>query len=120
MENQLEAILKMAEELVKRLRIKPLQDLIAQIRQAMETRRQFAAGTPPRSYERVLSIDAPLPPSAAGAPVYDREGRLVGVSVGVAHHGTSYVVPMVQVRWAFAEHLRGTPRPDRVGRAKLY
>ncbi len=117
---QVEGLLELAEQLGERLRIEPLAELVEQVRAALEARRGFAAGTPPRSYPCVLSIDAPLAPSAVGAPVLDREGRLIGVSVGVAHHGTSYVVPMVRVRELFATYT-GAPRlPERVGGARLY
>jgi len=120
MGDQLEGALGFAEGLADRLGIAQVQELIEQIRKSIEVRRQFAAGTPPRSYAEVLSVDAPLPPSMAGAPVYDLEGRLVGPSVGVAHHGTAYVVPMLRVRQVFAAHLPGGLYPEHLGEARLY
>ncbi len=118
---QVEQLLERLEGLVDRIELlEPLESVLEQVRAAIEARRAFASGTPPRSYPQVLSIDAPLPPSAVGAPVLDREGRLIGVSVGVAHHGTSYVVPMVRVRRLFAEHLDGPVRPEQLGSARLY
>lgn len=117
---QMGGILRFAERMAKSLRIKQLQDLIEQIRKSMEMRRAFSGGTPPRDYHRVLSVDAPLAPSTMGAPVYDRDGRLIGVSIGIAHHGTSYVVPMLRVRRAFHGKLPGPLRPNKLGKAKLY
>lgn len=108
------------EGLVTRLGVEPLKDLVEQIRKAIEARKAFAAGTPPRGYAEVLAVDAPVRPSHMGAPVLDREGRLVGVAVGVQHHGTTYVVPVARVRAAFAEHLGGTRWPERIGEARLY
>lgn len=101
-------------------RLPGLKDLADQIRRSLEARNAFAAGTSPRSYAHVLSIDAPVPGSCMGAPCVDREGRLIGVTVGIGHYGTTYVVPMVQIRQVFAAQLGGALRPERVGAAKLY
>ncbi len=109
------------EQLVERLGVDSLQELVEQLRQAIEQRRAFAAGTPPRGYAQVLAVDAPVRPSQMGAPVLDDEGRLVGVTIGVQHFGTTYVVPMARVREVFADVLGATPRwPERIGEAKLY
>jgi hypothetical protein len=116
----LDPITSMLERLAKVIRVKAIQDLLEQIKKAGESRNQFASGTPPRSYRQVLSVDAPMAPSQMGAPVFDRGGLLIGVAVGIAHHGTTYVVPMTRVRSAFAEHLGGGTRPKAVGKAALY
>lgn len=109
------------EQLVERLGVAPLQELLEQLEQAMEQRRAFAAGTPPRGYAQVLAVDAPVRPSAMGAPVLDDEGRLVGVTIGVQHFGTTYVVPLSRVREVFGEALGSSSRwPERLGEAKLY
>jgi hypothetical protein len=56
-----------------------------------------------------------------GAPVFDRHGRLIGATVGVAHHGTTYVVPVARIRAVFQEHLGGgATRPRRRGKARLF
>jgi len=115
-----ERLLEGFASLADRLGIEALQEVARQLEQAIEMRRGFAAGTPPRSHPAVLSTDAPIAPSRVGAPLIDRAGRLVGVSVGVAHHGTAYVVPLWRVRRAFAGRLGGERVPARVGSARLY
>ncbi len=118
--NPMAPILKIFERLAKAVRVKAIQDLLDQIKKSGESKNKFASGTPPRSYRDVLSIDAPVAPSQMGAPVYDRQGRLVGVTIGIAHHGTTYVVPMTRVRTVFSEHLGSEIRPKSIGKAKLY
>ncbi len=109
------------EQLVERLGVEQLGELVEQLRQAIDQRRAFAAGTPPRGYARVLAVDAPVRPSHMGAPVLDDEGRLVGVTIGVQHFGTTYVVPVARVREVFSGVLGAAPRwPERIGEAKLY
>lgn len=110
------------EQLVERMRVEQLQALVEQLRKAIDQRKAFAAGTPPRGYASVLAIDAPVRPSDMGAPVCDREGRLLGVAIGVQHHGTTYVVPMSRVREVFAATLGGGAQrwPEKIGEAKLY
>jgi len=113
--------LELAERAAERLKAAQVQALLVQIRRTVEARRAFAGGTPPRSYARVISIDAPLSPRLVGAPVLDRDGRLIGPAVGVAHFGTSYVVPIAHVRRAFADRLPARPAvPVQVGPARLY
>jgi S1-C subfamily serine protease len=114
------------EQLVDRVNVEPLQALVEQLRKAIDQRKAFAAGTPPRGYAQVMAVDAPVRPSDMGAPVCDRQGRLLGVAIGVQHHGTTYVVPMSRVREVFAEALGGAPArpaqrwPERLGEARLY
>lgn len=114
------------EQLVDRFEVEPLQALVEQLRKALDQRKAFAAGTPPRGYAQVLAVDAPVRPSDMGAPVLDREGRLLGVAIGVQHHGTTYVAPMSRVREVFATTLGAAPGdrferwPERIGEAKLY
>jgi hypothetical protein len=116
----LEQLLRGARDLARRLRVKPLEQVLEQALAQRELQRSFAAGTPPRSYAAVLSIDAPLAPAAMGAPVVDREGRLVGIAVGVAHHGTTYVVPLHRALRAFGAVVGAPPLPERQGRARLF
>lgn len=106
--------------LVERTGAGPIKELVEQLRQAIEQRKAFAAGTPPRGYARVLSVDAPVRPSHMGAPVCDRDGRLIGVTIGVQHHGTTFVVPMTRIREVFAAELPGERWPERVGPARLF
>lgn len=105
--------LALVERLARITGLRALRELAEQLRRAGEVRARFSAGTPPRSFRRVLSVDAPIPPSRLGAPVVDREGRLVGVAAGVAHHGTAYVVPVDRIRAAFRKTLGGTSSPRR-------
>lgn len=114
------------EQLVDRVKVEPLQAFVEQLRKAIDQRKAFAAGTPPRGYAQVMAVDAPVRPSDMGAPVCDRQGRLLGVAIGVQHHGTTYVVPMSRVREVFAEALGGPVGdrferwPERLGEARLY
>ncbi len=107
-------------KLADRLGSEELRALVEQLEGALEGRRAFASGTPPRGYALVLSVDAPVRPSHMGAPVTDRDGRLVGVAVGVPHFGTTLVVPAARVREVFAAHLGGGSVPERLGPARLY
>ena len=116
----MDPILKIFERLAKAVRVKAIQDLLDQIKKSGESKNKFASGTPPRSYREVLSVDAPIAPSQMVAPVFDRQGHVIGVAIGIAHHGTTYVVPMTRVRSVFAEHLGTQTRPTRLGKAKLY
>lgn len=116
----LERLLEGIAGLARRLGVKALEQLLEQLEQRREMQRGFTAGTPPRNYAGVLSIDAPLAPAAMGAPVVDRQGRLVGVAVGIAHHGTTYVVPMHRVMRAFGGVVGAPVLPERVGRARLF
>lgn len=113
-------ILEAIGKLARRLGVNALDEILKQLEQQQELQRGFAAGTPPRNYAGVVSIDAPLAPGAMGAPVVDRDGRLVGVAIGVAHHGTSYVVPTHRVMRAFGRIVDAPVVPERVGRARLY
>ncbi len=115
-----ERAVELLKGLAERLDAAPLRALVEQLEAAMEQRRAFAMGTPPRGYPQVVAIDAPLSPGAVGAPVCDRVGRLVGVAVAIPHHGTTYVVPMARLRAAFGGALPGGRIPDRIGEAKLY
>ncbi len=81
-------------------------EAIRQIQAAMEIRRGFSAGSAPRGYARVISHDAPCGPLAAGAPLVDLRGRIVAIHVASAHFGTSYAVPIREVRAAFAASKR--------------
>ncbi len=45
-----------------------------------------------RAYPRVLQHDGPLQPEHLGAPVVDRQGRLLGVSVAAPYRGSSHAV----------------------------
>lgn len=116
----LERAVELLKGLAERLDAAPLRALVEQLETAMEQRRAFAMGTPPRGYPQVLAIDAPLSPGAVGAPVCDRTGQLVGVAVAIPHHGTTYVVPMARLRVAFGGALPGGRVPERIGGAKLY
>lgn len=100
------------------LGIAPLKELLEQIDRAQELRDAFSGGTAPRSYAWVLSVDAPVAPGQLGGPVVDRLGRLVGVSVGIAHHGTTYVVPWTRIWRAFERQLQAPP--TRRGPLRLY
>ena len=95
-----EALARLAR-IAERFGVTELSELVEQLERAGEIRQSFASGTPPRDYADVLSTDAPILPSRCGGPVYDRTGALVGVSVGVPHHGTSYVVPLARIRQVF-------------------
>jgi S1-C subfamily serine protease len=77
-------------------------NLAREVEASLELQRGFSAGSAPRGYDCVISHDAPCGPSGAGAPLLDREGRLVGVHVACAHYGTSYAIPIDAVRAAFA------------------
>lgn len=115
-----ERAVELLKGLAERLDAAPLRALVEQLEAAMEQRRAFAMGTPPRGYPQVVAIDAPLSPAAVGAPVCDRLGRLVGVAVAIPHHGTTYVVPMARLRAAFGGALPGDRIPERIGEARLY
>ncbi|MBI4616606.1 MAG: trypsin-like peptidase domain-containing protein [Planctomycetes bacterium] len=65
----------------------------------------FELGNRPRTYPKVLQHDAPLDVDQMGGPLLDREGRLLGVNIARAHHGTTYAVPIEVVREAFGAHL---------------
>jgi S1-C subfamily serine protease len=90
-------------KLLKRLgQLSPsLEQALEPIVGQLEAQESINAGNEPRGYERVLSHDAPLAPSEAGAPLLDLEGRLVGVNVSNANYGTSYAVPIETVRKTF-------------------
>lgn len=45
-----------------------------------------------RAYPRVLQHDGPTAPEVFGAPVVDRAGRLVGISVAAPYRGSSHAV----------------------------
>lgn len=45
-----------------------------------------------RAFPRVLQHDGPTSPDVFGAPVVDREGRLVGISVAAPYRGSSHAV----------------------------
>jgi S1-C subfamily serine protease len=109
-----------AARLADRLGSAELKELVAQLQKAIQMRKAFSSGTPPHSYPAVVSIDAPLAPGQAGAPALDRHGRLIGVTVGLPHHGTAYVVPLDRVREAFAAQLGGERVPTQRKTAKLY
>lgn len=117
---QLEQAIGAAKQLAERLRSAELKALIEQFERALEARKAFAAGTPPRGYAQVLAIDAPVAPSAMGAPVCDRHGQLIGVAVAVPHHGTTHVVPMARIRAVFGAAIPGPRVPERRGEARLY
>ncbi|MCA8921721.1 MAG: hypothetical protein KDD82_07905, partial [Planctomycetes bacterium] len=104
--------------LAARLRVAPLAELLEQIERAQEMKDAFSGGSAPRPYAWVLSVDAPLAPEQLGGPLVDRLGRLVGASVGVAHHGTTFVVPWTRIWRAFAAHLE--PAPTQRGSLRLY
>lgn len=116
----MDPVLKVLERFAKLVRVKAIQDLLEQIKKSGESKNRFSSGTPPRSYREVLSVDAPIAPSQMGVAVFDRQGHRIGVAIGIAHHGTTYVVPMTRVREVFAEHLGNEIRPTRFGSAKLY
>jgi len=86
-------------------------ELTRALEAAFKLRRGFAAGSAPRGYERVISHDAPCGPFAAGAPLVDVEGRIVGIHVASAHYGTSYAVPIDIVRAAFGPKPGAGPAP---------
>ncbi|MGE0709600.1 MAG: S1C family serine protease [Planctomycetota bacterium] len=119
-EQALGRALELFGRMARTLGSRELLQLVEQIEASLAARRRFASGTPPRSYPAVLSIDAPLPPSAVGAPVADRQGRVIGVATGLGHHGTAYVTPIHEVRRAFRSELGGDLVPRERGRARLY
>jgi hypothetical protein len=94
----------------------PLKEAFEPLIAQLEAQESLNAGNEPRGYARVLSPDAPLAPSEAGAPLVDREGRLIGVNVSNANYGTSYAVPIGYVRALF--HLES--HDARRGKARLY
>jgi S1-C subfamily serine protease len=94
----------------------PLKEAFEPLIAQLEAQESLNAGNEPRGYARVLSHDAPLAPSEAGAPLVDREGRLIGVNVSNANYGTSYAVPIGYVRALF--HLES--HDARRGKARLY
>ncbi len=69
--------------------------------------RIFELHNVPRTYPHVLQHDAPLDVDQMGGPLLDGEGRLVGVNVGRAHHGTVYTVSIDTIRQEFAGALEG-------------
>ena len=72
-------------------------ELATTLRRAMEVRAGFSAGTTPRSFPQAYSFDAPVGPSSMGAPVLTFDGAVVGIVGGVAHHGTSYIIPLSEL-----------------------
>lgn len=50
-----------------------------------------------RSYPRVLQHDGPTSPEVFGAPVVDRDGRLIGISVAAPYRGSSHAVDIDQI-----------------------
>lgn len=50
-----------------------------------------------RAYPSVLQHDGPTSAEAFGAPVVDREGRLVGISVAAPYRGSSHAVDVDQI-----------------------
>lgn len=95
--------------LTRLLRSAPEGSELRQLADALEAndrgREYFEGGNEPRTYPRVLQHDAPLGREEMGGPVLDGEGRLVGINIARAHHGTTYVVPIDVVRASFREAL---------------
>ncbi len=56
-----------------------------------------------RAYPRVIHHDAPLQPEEFGAPLVDRQGRLLGINVANPYRGSSHAVGTDQLRLALAE-----------------
>jgi S1-C subfamily serine protease len=112
--------LREVAKIAERLGSKDLSQLIEGLLRGLELQGQLNLGNEPRGYARVLSHDAGLAPSEAGAPLVDADGRLVGVNVANANYGTSYAVPIATVRAAFAAQLGAARVPSRLGRARLY
>lgn len=50
-----------------------------------------------RAYPRVLQHDGPTSAEVFGAPVVDRQGRLVGISVAAPYRGSSHAVDVDQI-----------------------
>lgn len=92
-----------------------LKDAFEPIIQQLEAQEALNSGNEPRGYAHVLSHDAPLAPSEAGAPLVDLDGRLIGVNVSNANYGTSYAVPIATIRQTF--HLAAH---ERAHKGKLY
>ncbi|MEZ6183966.1 MAG: serine protease [Planctomycetota bacterium] len=105
-------------KLAERLRLAALAELLEQLDRAQQLREAFSGGTAARGYASVLSIDAPVDPAQLGGAVLDRAGRLVGVSVGIPHSGTTYVVPWTRIWRAFGPRL--APAPQERGALRLY
>lgn len=59
-----------------------------------------------RAYPRVLQHDGPTTPDVFGAPVVDRDGRLVGISVAAPYRGSSHAVDVDQIA-SVLEALKG-------------
>lgn len=88
--------------LAESLGLQDVADLARSIIRSIELQESMRAGSPPRPYPWVFSVDAPLGPADAGATLVDREGRLLGVVAANAHFGTTYAVPIATVREVFA------------------
>lgn len=63
-----------------------------------------------RAYPRVIHHDAPLQPEQFGAPLVDRQGRLLGINVANPYRGSSHAVGTDQLRVALAELSNEAPR----------
>jgi serine protease Do len=68
---------------------------------------------PTRAYARVIQHDSPLDASrAGGAPLVDKEGRLVGINVATAYRGSAYAAPIDDVKTFLEDMKAGRPGPE--------
>jgi S1-C subfamily serine protease len=61
-----------------------------------------------RAYPRVLQHDGPTTADVFGAPVVDRQGRLLGISVAAPYRGSSHAVSVDQIATALEAMKAGT------------
>ncbi|MCR4317529.1 MAG: trypsin-like peptidase domain-containing protein [Planctomycetes bacterium] len=54
--------------------------------------------SPIRPYKHVFQHDTKMKADMFGSPVFDHEGRLVGINVGSFYRGTSYAVPGSEIQ----------------------
>ncbi len=63
-----------------------------------------------RAYPKVIHHDAPLMPEHFGAPLLDRQGRLIGINVANPYRGSSHAVGIGQIRTVLADLKAGAGR----------
>jgi putative serine protease PepD len=68
-------------------------------------------GGPRRAYARVIQHDGPIDGDKHGAPLFDAEGRLVGVNVANVYRGSSYAAPIDDVMGFLGDLKAGRPGP---------
>jgi len=74
--------------------------------------RLFTDGTGPRrAYAEVIQHDSPIEPHELGAPLVEKNGRLVGINVATVYRGSAFAAPIDRIA-SFLEDLKaGNPGP---------